>query len=157
MKEEEYNAHTKSTDNSEVSLVGIDDIRYDGLNYENTSGVPAIGDCLYLDSNNQRHFFYGATVNNSILTANGYTPVGVVAYKYENNKVLLIHATKKQARYCNAYIRMLSNYKIDGTANDIQVQYYNGGSTTPVVVANHFTESCSSLQDFVTKFDTFRC
>ena len=159
--EEEYNAHTKSTDNSEVSLVGSDiihsdSIRYDGVNVENLSGVPAIGDCLYLDSNNQRHFYYGDTVNNALLENDGYTPVGVVAVKYGNDKVLLVHKTENETgeRFCSACIQKLSNFKIDGTANNIKVRWYSS-SNVKNVIANTFTESCSSLQDFVTKFDTF--
>ena len=153
--ETEYNAHTKSTTNSEVSLVGSDEIHYDGLNIENTSGIPAIGDCLYLDSNNEKHFFYGATVNNSILVNDGYTPVGIVAEKYDNNKVLLIYKEESGLiQFCSACIQLLSGYKINGTSNNIKVRWFNS-SNVKTVISNTFTDSCSDLQDFVTKFNTF--
>ena len=153
--ETDYNAHIKSTTNSEVSLVVTPrDLHHDGLNVENKHKIPAIGDCLYLDSNGKRHFFYGATVNNAKLVEAGYTPVGIVAEKYDNNKVLLIYKELKREQFCNVMIRLLSDYKIDGTPNNIQVRWYNS-SSVKTVISNTFTESCSDLQDFVTKFDSF--
>ena len=149
----DYTNHVKSTDNSEMSLVTQKDLHYDGLNVENKHKIPAIGDCLYLDSNNQRHFFYGATVKNDILISRGYTPVGVVAHKYDN-KIILVHKNESEQRFCSTCIQKLSNFKIDGTANNIKVRYYTS-SDAKTIIADTFTESCSSLQDFVTKFDTF--
>ena len=153
--ETEYNAHTKSTTNSEVSLVVTPkDLHYDGLNVENKHKIPAIGDCLYLDSNGKRHFFYGATVNNTKLVNDGYTPVGVVAHKYSNNKVLIVRSYVGRYKFFQALVFKLSNFKINGTANNIKVRWFDSNNVK-TVISSIFTESCSSLQDFVTKFDAF--
>ena len=150
-----YESHTKSTTNSEVSYVtATKEVHYDGLNVENF-GTPAIGDCLYLDSNQNKHFFRGATVNNAQLVSAGYTPVGIIAEKYGRNKGLLMYPEENESvQFCNACIQILSGYKIDGTANNIQVRWFND-SNVKTVIANAFTESCSSLEDFVEKFDAF--
>lgn len=150
-----YESHTKSTTNSEVSYVtATDTVHYDGLNVENL-GTPAIGDCLYLDSNQNKHFFRGATVNNAQLVSAGYTPVGIIAEKYSRNKGLLVYPEENTSvQFCNACIQILSGYKIDGTANNIKVRWFNS-SNVKTVIADAFTESCSSLEDFVEKFDAF--
>lgn len=151
----DYTNHTKSTTNSEVSFVTeTDKVHYDGLNVENL-GTPAIGDCLYLDSNQNKHFFRGATVNNAKLVEAGYTPVGIISEKYGRNKGLLIYKEENESvQFCSAVLQILSGFKIDGTANNISVRWFNS-SNVKTVLENTFTESCSSLEDFVTKFDAF--
>ena len=71
-----YDAATKSTTESSVSLIkDSESVVYDNVNV--IVSVPEVGDILFLDANNERHFLKHDTYNSASFPS-GCTFVGVV-------------------------------------------------------------------------------
>ena len=98
------------------STVSLEDdtrvVHYDGVNVEIPEGVcPDVGDAMWVDSNNDKHFFKGDTVKHTALTARGMTFVGVVGMR-KGNKAWVLHKDEVQIKFVNAWV-----FKVTGCKN----------------------------------------
>lgn len=150
----EYNEHTKSITESEVSFIkDLNDVKFDGVNVHVTT--PKFGDAVYidnvLDENGQyrKHFIDGASLNPSLLP-NTYTPVGVV-FANENNQIYILYCQRYRSAYATAWIYDITP-KIDGQEHSIQ---FRQPKSSGYLEIGTFTHSCSSLEQFSQELDTW--
>ena len=152
----EYNEHTKSATESEVSFIkDLNDVKFDGVNVHVTT--PKFGDAVYidnvLDENGQyrKHFIDGASLNPSLLP-NTYTPVGVV-FANENNKILIVHKDYlTSVRFSNAWVYEITA-TVDGTERSIV--FRQPISSTQYITIGTFTHNCSTQEQFAQELDTW--
>lgn len=94
--QQEYNADTRSTTESTVSLVKADnDVKYDGVNVR--VSVPKLGDAVYHDGS-KVVFIKGDTVNTAAMS--GLTSVGVVI-DVRGDEVLVADKTETGLKYAD--------------------------------------------------------
>ncbi len=160
--ETEYNAHTKSTTQSEVSLItSNNEVKYDGVNVEVT--VPKFGDAVYVDNvvdaNGKygKHFIDGESLNPSLLP-NGYTPVGVVAAN-EGNKVLIVYYKGFNNGDNTSEFQKGALFELDAVTDGTQrsIVFQQVASTSPYgnVTIGTFTHSCSTQEQLAQELDTW--
>ena len=156
----EYNAHTPSSTESEVSyIIDDDEFKYDGVNVE--VKVPKFGDAVFVDNvldsegHYGIHFIDGKSLNMSLLS--GYTPVGVV---FENRKgKVYIHHYKgynggdNTVKWASAWLYDIDAV-VDGTERSITFIQPTSTSGTPLAVGI-FTHSCSTQEEFAQQLDTW--
>ena len=157
VNETAYSEHTKSTTESEVSLIqSTNDVKFDGVNVEVDS--PKFGDILYLENtgnanNLTKHFIDGESLNTSLLP-NGYTPVGVVV---DNNDKILIHYFKgynegdNTSKWVSAWLYEL-DVTIDGTERSI---VFRQPKNSGYLAIGTFTYSSSTQEQFAQSLDTW--
>lgn len=156
--ESTYDSHTKSSVDSEVSLIeNTNEIKYDGINVE--VKYPKFGDALYVentgDANNlTKHFIDGKSLDTSLLP-NSWIPVGVV---FENKKgTVYIHHYKgynngdNTIKWASAWLYDI-DVIVDGTERSIT--FIQPTSGNPITVGT-FTHSCSTQEQFAQELDTW--
>lgn len=156
--ESEYNAHTKSTAQSEISLVkDTNVVKFDGVNVETL--VPTLGDALYLEDNLDsegykiKHFIKGETLNSSLLPSN-WTPVAAVVYNH-GGKVLL-HYYKgynngdNTEQWASAWLYELTGMTIDGNEHSI---VFRQPKSSGYLTVGTFTYTSTDIEAFCSDLD----
>ena len=156
-----YSAPAESNARAELgkSTVSLEDdtrvVHYDGVNVEIPAGVcPDVGDAMWVDSNNDKHFFKGDTVDHTALTSRGMTFVGVVGMR-KGNKAWVLHKTETETKFSNAWAFKVTGYSAD---TPITFKQYKSSDTTEYNPITGFTPTSSdvaSVSAFAAALDNF--
>ena len=141
-----YDAATKSTTESTVSL--IDDgesVLYDNVNV--IVDVPEVGDILFLDANNERHFLKHDTYNPASFPS-GCTFVGVV-FDVQGKNVKVINKTSSVQKWADVFQWKISGWTLDGADHACAVTLYKN------TAVGTFTYNATTLADCATQLNTW--
>ena len=141
------------------STISLEDdtrvVHYDGVNVEIPAGVcPDVGDAMWVDSNNEKHFFKGDTVDHTALTSRGMTFVGVVGMR-KGDKAWVLHKTETETKFANAWAFKVTGYSAD---TPITFKQYKNGDTADYNPITGFTPTSSdvaSVSAFAAALDNF--
>lgn len=141
------------------STISLEDdtrvVHYDGVNVEIPEGVcPDVGDAMWVDSNNDKHFFKGDTVKHAALTARGMTFVGVVGMR-KGNKAWVLHKDEVQTKFVNAWAFKVTGYSAN---TSIVFQQFNKENDSVAATVTGFTPMSSdvaSVSAFATALNNF--
>lgn len=141
-----YDAATKSTTESTVSLIkDSESVVYDNVNV--IVSVPEVGDILFLDVNNERHFLKHDTYNSASFPA-GCTFVGVV-FDVHGNNIKIINKTSSTQKWAEVYQWKVTGWTLDSTNHSGVVTLYNN------TAFGTFTYNASTLSDCATQLNAW--
>ncbi|MCR5842109.1 MAG: hypothetical protein K6G86_08555 [Bacteroidales bacterium] len=117
--EAEYLAAAKSSFESEVALVGADNlVHFDGANIVVGASAAKTGSIAVLDGNSVLRFISVDTYKSTSFMSN-YTVVGVVAVGVDHEqfrgKLYIVHKTNAAKKWSEIYSFRLTGYTLDGT------------------------------------------
>ena len=141
-----YDAATKSTTESTVALIKDGNgIKYNGVNV--IVDIPEIGDILFLDANNQKHFLKHDTyVAASFPT--GCTFVGVV-FDIQGNIAKIINKVSTSQKWADVFQWKITGWTLDSTNHAGVVTLYKN------TVFGTFTYNASTLADCATQLNSW--
>lgn len=141
-----YDAATKSTTESTVALIRDGEgIKYNGVNV--IVDIPEIGDILFLDANNQRHFLKHDTyVAASFPT--GCTFIGVV-FDIQGNTAKIINKASTSQKWADVFQWKVTGWTLDSTDHSGVVTLYNN------TAFGTFTYNASTLADCATQLNAW--
>lgn len=142
-----YNESVRPEDNSSVSEIAGTRVIFDGIN--TIVSTPDYADAVVYDSNNNVRFVKKGTINLAQLTASGYTPVGVVAKRYENGDVLIVHKENTSKQWAPVF-----RWEITGSALTDNTSH-TGELKFGSVASASFTWQTSTIEDFASALNTF--
>ena len=141
-----YDAATKSTTESSVSLIkDSESVVYDNVNV--IVSVPEVGDILFLDVNNERHFLKHDTYNSASFPA-GCTFVGVV-FDVHGNNIKIINKTSSTQKWAEVHQWKITGWTLDGADHACAVTLYKN------TAVGTFTYNAATLSDCATQLNTW--
>ena len=141
-----YDAATKSTTESSVSLIkDSESVVYDNVNV--IVSVPEVGDILFLDVNNERHFLKHDTYNSASFPA-GCTFVGVV-FDVQGNTAKICHKTSSSQKWAEVYQWKITGWLLDSADHVCAVTLYKN------TAVGTFTYNAATLSDCATQLNTW--
>ena len=95
----DYNNAGYPTNESRIAVIADSgEVKVDGVNV--MTRQPVLGDAVYKKDNKHFYFKGGDAINNTLLTAKGYSPIGQV-YGNIDGKIAVIDAAISSAKYCD--------------------------------------------------------
>ena len=141
-----YDAATKSTTESSVSLIkDSESVVYDNVNV--IVSVPEVGDILFLDVNNERHFLKHDTYNSASFPA-GCTFVGVV-FDVQGNTAKICHKTSSFQKWADVFQWKVTGWLLDSADHACAVTLYKN------TAVGTFTYNAATLSDCATQLNTW--
>ena len=141
-----YDAATKSTTESTVALI------QDGKGIEHNDvnvivDVPEVGDILFLDANNNRHFLKHDTYVAASFPS-GCTFVGVV-FDVQGNTAKICHKTSSSQKWADVFQWKVTGWLLDSADHACAVTLYKN------TAIGTFTYNAATLSDCATQLNTW--
>ena len=141
-----YDAATKSTTESSVSLIkDSESVVYDNVNV--IVSVPEVGDILFLDANNNRHFLKHDTYVAASFPS-GCTFVGVV-FDVQGNTAKICHKTSSSQKWADVFQWKVTGWLLDSADHVCAVTLYKN------TAVGTFTYNAATLSDCATQLNTW--
>src|SRR5574344_983518 len=141
-----YDAAAKSTAESTVALIKDGEgVKYNGVNV--IVDIPEIGDILFLDANNSKHFLKHDTYVPASFPA-GCTFVGVV-FDIQGNTAKILNKTTTSQKWADVFQWKVTGWVLNSTDHAGTVTLYNNTSF------GTFTYNASTLQDCATQLNAW--
>ena len=141
-----YDAATKSTTESTVALIKDGNgIKYNEVNV--IVDIPEIGDILFLDANNSKHFLKHNTYVAASFPA-GCTFVGVV-FDVQGNTAKICHKTSSSQKWAEIYQWKTTGWLLDSADHACAVTLYKN------TAIGTFTYNAAALSDCATQLNTW--
>ena len=147
---QEYNAASKSTTESTVSLIAQgNEVEFDGINVVTTE--PACGDLVFKDDSDKRVYVKTSTLNKSRIPSN-WTHIGYVVARFGNQK-LIADKNESSAKYADVVQFVLNSPTLDGESHTATIGVRVAGGTSAGYGSNtsiSYTYASTSLSGVVT-------
>ena len=147
---QEYNAASKSTTESTVSLIAQgNEVEFDGINVVTTE--PACGDLVFKDDSGKRVYVKTSTLNKSRIPSN-WTHIGYVVARFGNQK-LIADKNESSAKYADVVQFELNAPTLDGESHTATIGVRVAGGTSAGYGSNtsiSYTYASTSLSGVVT-------
>ena len=141
-----YDAATKSTTESSVSLIkDSESVVYDNVNV--IVSVPEVGDILFLDANNNRHFLKHDTYVAASFPS-GCTFVGVV-FDVQGNNIKIINKTSSTQKWADVFQWKVTGWLLDSADHVCAVTLYKN------TAVGTFTYNAATLSDCATQLNAW--
>ena len=141
-----YDAATKSTTESTVALIKDGEgIKYNGVNV--IVDIPEIGDILFLDANNVKHYLKHDTYVSASFPA-GCTFVGVV-FDIQGNTAKIINKESTSQKWADIFQWKITGWILDSMDHSGAVTLYNN------TAFGTFTYNASTLSDCATQLNAW--
>ncbi len=149
-----YNAATKSTIESQVSLIETSrEVIVDGVNIVTTE--PVVGDLLFLDESNKRVYLKGGAWIQKAIIPSAWTHVGYV-YMRRGRQVGVIDKNATDEKYADVVQFKVTVPSESGNLS-LGAQFVSAGTTTSITVAYEAGMTLASAENTYENNDTTLC